>query len=205
MCYSKEVCSKAHWLNVNQSPDALAKVYQGDENYYYRYLQSQPYQLRVLRYIGAFVTGIGGPVLDVGCGEGCLSQWVSVPYVGIDGSKTAIERGLKRRGLGRQFLNIRMEDVDNLPNKSVFDSIVFSGILEVLIKPEYRVEMLHYYAERYGASFIVVQDLQRLDEQPLAKTFHLVIRIAVHIPKEELPEVVDAKRHRKILFLKVRK
>lgn len=176
------------WLSLNQSPDELRELYERD---YYWYLRSPQFAEAFLRPLGHLIDSLGTSVLDMGCGEGQLSDYVKYPYYGIDGSARAVEQA---QALGRNVHGGRIED----PCITLtFDVIVFGGILEVLIKPEGRVPLLEMYAGRFKARHLVVYDLERLDTSLIERHFGPPVfechRVAEGIETEEV------KRRRKIL------
>lgn len=186
-------------LNLNQSPEELADLY--GERDYYAYLRSPQFKHTFLKQIGELIheiCGDWGRVLDVACGEGQLAEFVRCDYCGIDGSAKAIERGiLAQIGDRHRFplLTARMEDPPS--DIGYFNTIVFGGVLEVLIKPDHRVEFVNLYRDRYQATHFIVYDLERLDTGPLEST-HRKLR-EIHASVEEMPGLIDVKRHRKTL------
>lgn len=179
------------WLATDVPDSRLDEIY-GDEQYY-AYMKSVPFRLTFLKRVGDVCAVCGGPVLDVGCGEGWLADYVppDVRYVGIDGSATAI-RTAGRLHLGREFHKVRFEDLED-PDMPVgeFRTVVFGGMLDVLVKPGRRLEVLESYREKFGAEFIVVYDLARLDTSPFRKRYGLVASHEVRIDPSEYPELAD--------------
>ena len=75
--------------------------------------------------------------------------------------------------------------------------------MEVLIKPESRVDFLSMYADRYGLEYAIIYDLERLDhsEITLSGRFDLIGEWHGSVPP--MNGVEDVKRHRKILLYEV--
>jgi hypothetical protein len=72
-------------LNIDQSKEELTKIH-GEQDYYW-YLRSEAFRETFLKPIADIVNYLGYTCLDVGCGEACLADYVTVPYVGIDACK----------------------------------------------------------------------------------------------------------------------
>jgi len=181
----------SHMLNIEQDSDELHDLY-GEADYYW-YLRSDEFANAFLKPIAGYVEQYGKSCLDVGCGEGRLWDYLTdADYLGFDGSMTAIARGWRRR----LICPIQVGRFEDPPiNGRSFDVIVLNGILEVLIKPEFRVPFIQHYAKQYHSSHLVVCDLERLDESELQTHFTLLEsghREAVGI------ELESVKRFRKI-------
>ena len=178
-------------LNINQSSAELSKIY--TEDYYY-YLRSQAFCEAFLQPLGECINDLGFPCLDVGCGEGQLAEFVEVPYHGIDGSRVAIETA--KTVLEKPTRTFQVARLENYPleTRERFGTIVFGGILSVLINPEKRVDLLRLY-QRLKPEFFIVYDLEILETEQLDEEFKLVeeYHATANI------DLQDVKRHRKIL------
>lgn len=187
-------------LNLNQTPDELVDLYDKD---YYWYLRSQAFSDMFLSKIGCVASLLGKypkKVLDVGCGEGQLAQYVSCGYLGFDGSKSAIDRALNRyRGQPLSFEVARFEDPPMVGG--VFTTAVFGGVLEVLVKPEHRLDFIQKYITLYRLQYFIVYDLERLDTWPLEHPYQIIGEFRGGVP--EMGGLLDVKRHRKVLVFKV--
>lgn len=178
-------------LNINQSPEELDKIYRDD---YYWYLREPIFCEAVCRPAGDAVNALGFPCLDVGCGEGQLSQYIKVPYTGFDGSRQSI-RNAKEAYPCQEFHVGRLENPPLLPSHR-FGTIIFSNLLEVLIKPEWYLRFIQMYLDRYESTNFVVVDLLRLDTVNLESVFHLMSSKQV---TAKIPNLMDVKKHRKVL------
>lgn len=190
--------SSKQLLNIDQTPTELSKLYGPDD--FYWYLRSQPFIDTFIIPIANLVNNYATSCLDVGCGEGRLAQYVTVPYTGIDGSNTAIERAKRYRDLSKynhsiDFIQARFEDPPYMGNQ---DIIVFGGILEVLIKPQHRVDFINIYKQFMPRHFIVY-DLERLDTSLIEAHFGPPI---VEIHASVQLDIIEAKKHRKVLLFK---
>mgnify|MGYP005812530077 FL=1 len=184
-------------LKNNQSEEALAKMYGQDD--YYWYLRSPQFAETFLKEIGRIVNHFEGGVLDVGCGEGQLAPWVKVPYVGIDACVVAINKAEDRWGgdrLDRSFWVSRLENIESIPTSRDVDSIVFGGILEVLVNPEERLNLVKQYMEKFNATCLVVYDLLRFDDSFLQAEYDRIYRFEGEV---DMPEIIPQKRKRQIL------
>lgn len=177
-------------LNLTQQPGELSKIHADD---YYWYLTSQAFIDAFIRPLGAIVDELGGPVLDVGCGEGCLVDHCTSDYMGFDGSDTAIERARRLRSRGAFHLG-RLESPDF--DLGHFRTIVFGGIFSVLVKPDRAVEFVTEYCRGYGAERFVVYDLERLDLTPFDEAFGPQLTF---YRQSAVIDLQDVKRHRKIV------
>lgn len=176
-------------LNLNQTPEELTKLYQDD---YYWYLRSEAFRKAFLELVGHLANVHGYGCLDVGCGEGQLSEFIETHYYGIDGSADAVAKGQK---LGRNIQCDRFENPATI--SGYYDVVVFGGILEVLIRPEHRLEFVNYYVEKVRAKYVIVYDLTRLDTYPLERGYKLLqhhTRTAADI------NIIEAKLHRKVML-----
>ena len=178
-------------LNVDQSPAELNRIYQDD---YYWYLRDQVFCDSVVRVVGDKVNELGGYCLDVGCGEGQLSDYVTTGYLGFDGSQKAIENA-RRLHPGLQFKVSRFETPPSLPDYQ-FDTVVFSNLLTVLVKPDSHVLFIQKYLRAYSPLAFIVVDLLGLDTKKIEKVFHLTSYEEMTAP---VPDLMEVKRHRKVL------
>lgn len=178
-------------LNLVQPEGELLKLYGGDN--YYWYLSSQPFIEAFTEHIAEQVNEIDLPVLDVACGEGILGDYCSVPYVGFDGSASAINRGLARNS----NLAIKVGRIESpeflLPEK--FGTIVFGGLFAVIVKPERYIEFIRLY-EIFEPKFFIIYDLERVNTKAIDATFTKVSEYHGSAVMDLQPEV---KKHRKIL------
>ena len=75
-----------------------------------------------------------GTILDVGCGEGTLSDYLNndqrEKYLGIDLSKEAVRLGkLKRPGI-----KFKSTNAENFVPRQKFDVIIFNEVLYYMVK-----------------------------------------------------------------------
>ena len=188
------------FLNINQTPKELSGLY-GAKDYYW-YLRSSQFGEAFLKPLAELVMRYGTSCLDVGCGEGQLYEWLhpESEYRGIDGSNTAIERGLKKNrpiGIGRFEEPQKWSKWDE-----EYDVVVFGGVLEVLIKPQFRVDFLKMY-KRFGCSHFIIYDLDRLDTSLIEKEFKLIELKHTILAAPDM-KLVDAKYRRKIWVFECR-
>lgn len=189
-------------LNLDQSPAELDDLY-GTRDYYW-YLRSDPFRQAFLEPLARIVNRLGAAVLDVGCGEAVLADYAAVPYTGLDGSQSAIDRAYRRlmrlgtlSRLSNGFVQLHVGRFED-PVASVrgnFGTVVFGGILDVLVRPEARLALLEHYRQLYGVRYFVIYDLVRLDTAPLDRHYHLV---ELHTATAELDRIEEVKKHRKI-------
>lgn len=187
-------------LNLDQSPEELNDLYNRD---YYWYLRSQHFCDKFLKRIGTVASMLGTlpkKVLDVGCGEGQLAQYVECGYHGFDGSESAISRAKNRyRDQPLYFEVARLEEPPI--TGCTFTVAVFGGILEVLIKPEERKKFIYKYACQYDLRYFIVYDLERLYTGDLELIYELIGEYYGSV--DEMNNLPDVKRHRKVLIFKV--
>ncbi len=190
------------FLKNDQSEEVLEDLY-GEKDYYW-YLRSQEFCETFLKPMADIINEIGGSVLDVGCGEGQLSQFIDVPYCGIDASPTAIDKARQTyHDRNASFGVFRLENFIEEWKGSLyiddFQTVVFGGIMEVLVAPEERVRLARSYMDRFDSEYLIIYDLKRLDEAPFKSNFQLIQRISATVNLEGIPKV---KRSRKILVFK---
>ena len=178
-------------LNIVQSPAELSEMYGKEDRYWY--LSSQPFIEAFIKPMAVIVNGIGLPVLDAGCGEGILGSYCQVPYVGFDGSNSALDRGRKRN----PQLDLRIGRIESpeLLLPSDFGTIVFGGLFSVLVKPECQVAFIERYAA-FKPQFFIVYDLERTNTDRIDLRFS---RITERHATADIELQPDVKRHRKIL------
>lgn len=182
------------FLNIDQTPQELAELY--GEKDYYDYLRSGPFREAFIRPIADIVDRLGEPCLDAGCGEACLADYVTVPYCGFDGSETAIDRARKRAPHARLYVT-RFEAPSIW---DIFPTVVFGGIMEVLVKPNARVPLLENYQKWYDVRHFIIYDLERMDTSEIEARYGKPIE-EMHA-SADLPGLMEVKKHRKILVFK---
>lgn len=189
----------AELLNVNQSPEELEQVHGAAD--YYAYLRSPEFVEAFTRPVADIVNRLGKPVLDAGCGDGALAEHVSVAYAGFDGSAAAVARLQARHatpdgGCGVLAWVGRLEE----PRPAgAFPTVVFSGILEVLVRPEARVPLLELYRRTYRAEHFVICDLERLDTSAIEARYGPPLE-ETHRVAANPGGLPDVKLRRKILL-----
>lgn len=194
---SPQTCSaNPHWLSEQLPADHWEQVH-GHRDYY-AYLRSPGYRQLVLQPIARWINTIDGPCLDVGCGEALLAALVTVPYTGVDASSAALQRS--HGGWCCRLVAGRLEDPASLP-PGPYAVVVLNGVLEVLIKPEHRLELLEAYRQRTLCRYFIIGDILRLEETSLLQAYRLVERVEVFIPQQQMAGQPEVKRRRKLLWL----
>jgi 2-polyprenyl-3-methyl-5-hydroxy-6-metoxy-1,4-benzoquinol methylase len=97
----------------------------------------------------------GGPVLDVGCGEGLLHRYLDTqryPYTGIDVSRVAIQRAIEKYPASTWLV----ADAAHVPRGIAvgFHAIVFNEVLYYL--PDVAGTLTEYSRLLSGPSLVVV-------------------------------------------------
>lgn len=183
-------------LAHNDSQARLEEIHTTD---YYWYLRSKEFVNKFLFPIAYWASDRGNNLLDVGCGEGIIGDLYegmdhALEYVGIEGSIEAVRKANERNST----LDIRQgrieKPTETINPKERFDVIVFGGILEVIVKDGRRLEFVETYIDLYGASYIIVYDLMRLDLTQFNSRYVRVEYLEDITATEVEPEV---KRHRK--------
>lgn len=182
-------------LNLNQQPEELTKVHATD---YYWYLRSKPFIETFISRIGMVVNILGDSVLDVACGEGYLAGECDVRYAGFDGSDEAIRKARESHP-DKQFEVGRLESPDF--GLGQFDAVVFGGVFSVLVKPERHAEFVAEYCKGYGAKWVIIYDLERLDMSPFDGHFQKVTSWSGNVDMHA--EIGDVRTDRKIAVYNV--
>ncbi|MEQ8968756.1 MAG: methyltransferase domain-containing protein [Azospirillaceae bacterium] len=112
--------------------------------------------------IAGTIVPSGGTILDLGCGEGRDSLWLSAQgfdVTGVDVSRAALDRAreiAKERGLHARFVERDVIYLRNLPDDH-FDLALNMGCLHMLDEPAHRREHLRRTHEvlKPGGSFLV--------------------------------------------------
>lgn len=157
-------------LKNTTSEDRLDEMYAED---YYWYLKCPQFVSCFLRPLGDIIAELGGPCLDIGCGEGWLSDYVeNIEYHGIDLSREAIDYARTRRPQ-RSFEIARFETYPEQTERQ-FRTVVFGNILWYYVKPNDYVRLLRHYQACFGCRYLVVYDLYPLDTTDIDKHFKLI-------------------------------
>lgn len=175
-------------LNLDQSPAELNRVY---ETNYYAYLNSPEFREAFHQPIGDMLGSVGGPCLDVACGEGWLSERTSGGYLGIDGSAVAIERAVARY----PDTCFRVGRFESPPTGETFTTVIFGGVFSVLVRPECYVELIERYRKAVGMTYFIIYDLETLATLAFDETYTLVCATAASAEVDGLQEI---KKHRKM-------
>lgn len=202
-------------MNIQQSPEELNDLY-GDRDYYW-YLRHPAWIEYVIKPMADCINALNVDwCIDAGCGEALLGDYfcryiqrdpfgTDSGYRGFDLSHNAIERATKRNselGVHNVLFGAPLDDPPRLSwcSPSV---VVFSGILEVLIKQERRLEFLEFYRGVYGCRYFLIQDLLRLDDIPIQRRYDLVDFWYVSIPPEAFDgKLEEVKLKRKVMLFK---
>lgn len=205
-------------LNLVQTPRELDELY-GSKDYYW-YLRSPPFVEAFIKPMATVINEIGLPCLDVGCGEAVLFDYLKVPYAGLEGSSSAIERANYCRPSAR-VIHGRIEapvatllthfrrdvpvGLDSAISGRIeppiaivppeFGTIVFGGLFSVIVNPERQVDFISRYAA-FKPQFFIVYDLERTNTDRIDLRFS---RILERHATAEIHLKPDVKRHRKIL------
>lgn len=144
---------------------------------------------------------LGLPCLDVGCGEGQLAAYISVPYTGFDGSAEAIRKASYGTYYSMQFpKKFCVARFESFSSGESYGTIIFGGIMSVLVKPEKRVSLIEDYIKKFQGKYVIIYDLEHFDSSEIDQTFHLYDEYHATAEVKDLQEV---KKHRKILTYKV--
>ena len=182
-------------LKLDQSPAQLDQVYRSD---YYHYLNSPSFQEVFLKPLGKMIDDLDQPCLDVGCGEGWLADYVTVPYMGIEGSAVALERARARAH--PRTVSFFLDRIEKPVVKGQFGTIVFGNVLWYSVNSEMFVPFLEQYL-RYQPTHFIIYDLEPLDTLAIDKRFRLTGSFRASV---ELPDKPDIYKHRKILVYSCR-
>jgi len=97
-----------------------------------------------------------GSVLDIGCGEGKLLDYMieGVPYLGIDINADSIRRAeaMRKNETNVEFRAMSLNDDPRLNRK--FDNIVLLAVIEHVVSPEKSLTILKNYLKEDGRMII---------------------------------------------------
>jgi hypothetical protein len=187
----KESLMTTSLLNLNQSPDELNRVH-GEMDYYW-YLSSKAFVDAFLQPMAKIIDRLDDPCLDVGCGEAVLADLVNVPYAGFDGSESAVSKALVRN----PRLQVMVGRIEFPPDHPFFQrdfgTVVFGGLLSVLIKPAAYADFFRLYRDRFKVKHFIVYDLDRVDLLPIGPGYTLIERFSTRadLPNAEPRIVLD--------------
>lgn len=141
-----------------------------NENYYW-YLDHPEFHRAFLQPIAARTERYGGWVMDVGCGLGQLATNLNHDsYLGIDGSMEAVRKAAERHPL-KLWVCSRIEEFpQNVVSPTLFDTIVFGGVIWCLIEPESYLDFVGSYTVFRPKQFIIY-DLTRLSIRPFLQEY----------------------------------
>lgn len=186
--------SNGEWLNLNQPTAELNEVHATD---YYWYLRCSAFVESFLKPLAGLVNWYQGACLDVGCGEGLLGDLIrsDLGYLGLDGSEIAIGKA-RQRNPHRPYAVARLEDPQgHMLLEQKYGTVVFGGIMSVLIKPDCRSKLVSYYRERFGARQILIYDLSELDVSTFLPEYQPTL---VHTAVADVDVSPEVKRKRSI-------
>jgi len=175
---------------------------QHKENYWW-YLVTNEFAQVFLKPLGERINQFGRNCLDVGCGEGLLTEYVDVPYSGADVSATALMKAADRDSNSNFFLG-SFRDIPHNPvllgKHITYGSIVFGNILHIYCDPKSDlIPLLESYLVFEPERFFVYE-LEVFDHSPISKRFKLIDEYHASV---SLKGIEDVKRHRKILTYEV--
>ena len=174
-------------LRKNITPEHLNKTYADN---YYAYLHSDEFKETFLQPIADFVGTQS--CFDVGCGEGALAELTQGMYIGIDGSKVAIERAIEKfKGNNTRYFEVGR--VENPPEVGRVDVVVFSAILDFIVEKESHVPLLEYYL-RYRPKYFVISDLIRMDCSNIAKRFEQISSVVRTVDYDDVEPIKRTRR-----------
>ena len=178
-------------LKRNQTPEQLRDMAARD---YYWYLRSRSYVETFLKSTAEIANRLGSSCLDVGCGEGELARFVTIPYLGIDASEEVITAAkcVNRKRPHLRFQVARLEEFDS---DETFSAIVFSGMLYALVNLDAYVPLLEKYL-RFSPDYFVICDLQRLDTADIGKRFKCIQQF---YGEAVVPNLEIVKQRRKVM------
>lgn len=194
----------ADMLHLDQSPARLDEVHGVMD--YYDYLRAPEFVETFLKVLAGEIDNLGLPCLDVGCGEALLADLVAVPYVGLDGSTAAIAKA-RQRSPQAQLLVGRIEDPpEKLTDPQLFPrfgTLVFGGLLHVLVRADRQRDFAEFYRQRFGVGYLVVYDLETLVTTALDQAYTRLVAYHARIPRERFPHLPPVKLARKILVYRL--
>jgi 2-polyprenyl-3-methyl-5-hydroxy-6-metoxy-1,4-benzoquinol methylase len=111
----------------------------------------------------------GGSVLDIGCGEGKLLEYLmeGAPYLGIDINADSIRqaKAIRSDETNVEFRAISLNEDPRLNRK--FDNIVLLAVIEHLVNPEESLTILKNYLKEDGRMIITTPG-------PVAEKIHRI-------------------------------
>jgi SAM-dependent methyltransferase len=120
----------------------------------------------------------GGSVLDVGCGEGILRDWLRpsgyAAYVGVDISPTALAAARRGAGANDRFV---LADAESYEPEGAFDAIVLNEVVYYFADP---LAAAQRYARRLAAGGVLV--VSSFDS---SRTRAIARRLARLLPRRE--------------------
>ena len=112
---------------------------------------------RLINYIDYFelqILKVGGPCIDIGCGDGELAKRISenkIYVLGIDNSKKMIQKAKKHESKYLEFLE---NDLFDIQTKKKFNVVVLSNVLEHIDK---RVSFLKDVVNKIKPKFFIIR------------------------------------------------
>lgn len=178
-------------LKRNLSDRRLHEIYGLSE--YYWYHRSSPYVETFLKPLAGIINDFNLSCLDVGCGEGQLSPYVHVPYLGFDASVDAIQRATDDYASNNR--SFQVDRIETFSNQGSWGTLVFGNVLHCLIRPEYQLSLVEKYLNQ-STKYIIIYELERFKEKEITERFRLIQEIHASV---EMSGIDEVKKHRKIL------
>ena len=180
-------------LKHNLSADHLNQTYEDD---YYAYLRSDAFKDTFMAKIGHHIRTKS--VLDVGCGEGQLAEFVGGSYIGIDGSAVAIANAIETyKGDHSKYFEVGR--IENPPKLGHVQVVVFSAILDFMVEPESYIPLFDMYAQLYQPEMFIICDLVRGEFAELKKVYKP--KYKDWVATVEYDGIPDIKKTRKVIVL----
>ena len=132
-------------------------IYQLTGNFAVKYGNGIHVKKRLINYIDYFelqILKVGGPCIDIGCGDGELAKRISenkIYVLGIDKSKKMINKAKKYESKYLRFLE---NDFLNIKTKKKFNVVILSNVLEHVNQ---RISFLTNIKKKLKPKFFIIR------------------------------------------------